>query len=166
MKSNEKLICIIVLILCAAFSGTTYYGYAYINDLRQQLQTLTNEYNDLAQDTTTMERRKQEFEKAFTQLDILKVGVGGNVDFYSEAQKAISRGGARVLANSPNPLKGGRRSMSMTFTGDYYAIMKALAEIRGLPNVVRVVSLNLASIDPKDVNSEIKAEVVLEALAN
>ena len=165
MNRNAILICFIVVILCAVFSATTYYGYNYTEGLKEELDTLTKEYNGLNSETSLMVQRKQAFVDAFKELDKLKVGIGENVDFYSEAQLAIRRGGSNVLSNSPNPSKGGRRSMKMTFTGDYYSIMRALAELRGLPNVVRVVTLNLTSTN-RDiyVNSELKADIVLEAL--
>ena len=165
MNRNALLICFFVVILCAIFSGTTYYGFNYTEELKENLESITEEYNGLNIETTLMVQRKQVFVDAFKELDKLKVGIGENVDFYSEAQLAIRRGGANVLSNSPNPPKGGRRTMKMIFTGDYYAIMRALAELRGLPNVVRVVTLNLTSTN-RDiyVNSEIKADILLEAL--
>ena len=166
MNRKAQAICFFVLLLCAAFSATTFYGYNYMTGLKDELESLTKEYNGLNNETSMMLQRKQAFNKAFEELDKLKVGVGENVDFYSEAQQAIRRGGSRVLSNSPNPPKGGRISMRMSFTGDYYSIMKALAELRGLPNVVRVVTLNLASTQPDIyVNSEIKADIMLEALS-
>jgi len=166
MNRNARIICVFVLLLITAFSATTYYGYDYMTGLKDKLESLTIEYNGLYNETSVMGLRKQVFEDAFRELDKFKVGIGESVAFYSEAQQAIRRGGARVLSNSPNEPKGGRRSMKMSFSGDYYSIMKALAELRGLTNVVRVVTLNLASTNPDvHVNSEIKADVLLEALS-
>jgi hypothetical protein len=137
-----------------------------ITELKTEYETLTDEYNGLNSQTTMMVQRKQAFINAFNELDKLKVGVGENVDFYDEAQQAIRRGGARVLSSTPNAPRDGRISMKMTFMGDYYMIIKAFAQLRGLPNVVRVVNLSLSSTNPDtSVNSEIKADVLLEALA-
>jgi hypothetical protein len=146
--------------------ASIYFAHKEIAKLKVELETLTDEYNGLNKETTMMVQRKQAFINAFNELDKLKVGVGENVDFYYEAQQAIHRGGARALSNTPNAPKDGRISMKMTFIGDYYSIIRAFAELRGLPNVVRVVNLSLASTNPDtSVNSEIKADVVIEALA-
>jgi hypothetical protein len=156
-----------VLLLCIIVISLVYWGSGKINDLKTELETLTIEHNALNNETDMMIQRKQAFLNAFSELEKLKVGVGANVDFYSEAQQAIRRGGARVLSNAPNPPRDGRISMRMTFTGDYYAIIRAFAELRGLPNVVRVVTVNLASTNPDtSVISEMRAEVLLEAVSN
>ena len=168
MKGNAQLICYVVLLLCAAFSGTTYYGYTWIGELKENLETLTNEYNELNKETSMMNEKVKAFKKAFEELDKLKVGVGENVDFYSEAQQAINRGGAKVLSNVPNLAKDGRISMKMSFTGDYYSLMKAFAELRGLPNVVRVVTMDVGHFGTAApdiyINNELKADVLVEAL--
>ena len=166
MNRNANIICLIIFVLCAGFSATTYYGRNYVSGLKSDLQSLTNQFNALSRETTMMVERRQAYINAFNELDKLKVGIGENVDFYSEAQQAIRRGGARVLSNAPNPPRDGRISMRMSFSGDYYSIIRALAELRGLPNVVRVVTLNLASTN-RDIsmNSEIRADIMLEALS-
>jgi hypothetical protein len=164
--SRAGMICGFVFLLCVAFCATIYFGYNKITVLKEELESLTDEYNGLNRETTMMVQRKQAYISAFNELDKLKVGVGQNVDFYSEAQQAILRGGARVLSNSPNAPKDGRISMKMSFIGDYYSIIKAFAELRRLPNIVRVVTLNLASTNPDtSVVSEVKADVLLEALS-
>ena len=165
--NRVQIICFVVVLLCAACGGATYFGYSHMAELKSSLESLTYEYNGLNQETTTMVQRRVVFQRAFDELARLRVGVGENVDFYSETQQAIHRGGARVLANAPNPPRDGRISMRMTFIGDYYAIMRALAELRELPNVVRVISLNLASTNPDDIftNSDIRADIMLEALS-
>lgn len=163
---NVQLICFFVILLCAVLCTSIYLGHKRIAELKIEYESLTYEYNGLNTETTNMVQRKQAFINAFSELDKLKIGVGENVDFYDEAQQAISRGKARVLSNSPNPPKDGRISMKMSFLGDYYSIIKAFAELRGLPNVVRVTSVSMSTTDPDtSVNSEIKADVVLETLA-
>lgn len=166
MSNRANLICLIIILLCAALCASLYFGDKILEELKVDYKNLTNEYNSLDKETTDMTQRIKAFNDAFSELDKLKVGVGENVDFYDEAQLAISRGGARVLSNSPNAPRDGRISMKMSFIGDYYSIIKAFAELRGLPNVVRVISVSMSSTNPDtSVNSEIKADVVLEALA-
>ena len=163
---NTQLICFIVLLLCAASSASIYFGQKKITDLKIQYELLTDEYNGLNSETKMMELRKQAYIDAFKELTKFKIDSSANVDFYSEAQQAIRRGGANVLSNAPNPPRDGRISMRMTFSGDYYSIIRAFAEIRGLPIVVRVVSVNMASTNnDTSVNSEIQTDVVLETLA-
>jgi len=163
MNRNANFICFFVIVLCAAFCGVIYLGNEHMSKLKEELESLTNEYNGLQEETNMMVQRRRAYVNAFNELDKLKVGIGENVDFYSEAQQAIRKGGARVLSNSPNPPRGGRISMRMSFIGDYYSVMKALAELRGLPNVVRVVSLTLKA--PNISSNEINADVLLEALS-
>jgi len=166
MSRNVNIICFLVFTFCATLIGAIYYGNEQIEELKVQLENLTRDYNGLNNETQMMEQRKRVYITAFNELDKLRVGVGENVDFYSEAQQAIRRGGARVLSNSPNPIKDGRISMKMSFIGDYYSIIRAFAELRGLPNVVRVVTVSLASTNPDtSVISEMTAEVLLEALS-
>ena len=166
MSRNVNIICFLVLLFCITIASSIYYAQRTITELKIDFENLTFEYNGLSSETTMMAQRKQAFKEAFTELEKLKVGVGENVDFYYEVQQAIHRGGARALSNAPNPPRDGRISMRMSFVGDYYAIITAFAELRGLPNVVRVVTMSLSPTNPdRSVNSEIKADVLLEAIA-
>ena len=165
-SSNTKLICFFVLLICAACSASVYYGDKKITELKIQYELLTDEYNGLSNETKIMVLRRQVYIDAFKELTKFKIDSSANVDFYSEAQQAIRRGGANVLSNTPNPPRDGRISMRMTFSGDYYSIVKAFAELRGLPIVVRVVSVNMSSTNENtSVNSEIKTDVLIETLA-
>ncbi|MCL2146757.1 MAG: hypothetical protein FWH52_03015 [Synergistaceae bacterium] len=166
MSRNVNFICFLVVLLCLLVAASIFYAQTTIDKLKIEYENLTIAYNNLSDETTKMEQRKQAFINAFTELEKLKVGVGENVDFYYEVQQAIHRGGARALSNAPNPPKDGKISMRMSFVGDYYSIITAFAELRGLPNVVRVVTMNLSPTNPdRSVNSEIRADVLLEAIA-
>ena len=166
MNRNVTLICFLVVLFCATVAGSIFFVQKTITELKIDYENRTSEYNGLSNETTIMEQRKQAFIAAFNELDKLKVGVGENVDFYHEVQQAIHRGGARALKNAPNQPKDGRISMKMSFIGDYYSIIKAFAELRGLPNVVRVVNMGLTPTNTdRSVNSEIMVDVLLEAIA-
>jgi hypothetical protein len=164
---NVMFICFFILLICAGLSASVFFGQKKLAELKIEYESLTKTHNKLDVTTTNMNAKKQVFENTFEVLkERLKVGVGENVDFYDEAQQAIRRGGARVLSSTPNPPKDGRISMKMSFIGDYYTLIKAFAQLRELPNVVRVVNVSLSSpIQDTSVNSEIKADVLLEALA-
>ena len=163
---SVQLICMFIVLLCVALCASLYFGYYKIKELRLNYANLTKEYNGLSKRTTDMGMRKRAFTNAFNDLDKLKVGVGVNVDFFDETQKAITRGGAIVQSSSANAPKDNRISMKMSFIGDYYAIIRSFAELRGLTNVVRVVSVNMSATN-KDtsVNSQIRADVLLEAMS-
>lgn len=159
----RKYIPVFVILLIAALVGGTYYMNDRLSQLREQKESLSSQIAVLQSDTDSLLARKQVYTEAFAELERLRVGdgeAGTGLDFYSEAQRAIRRGGSRIISNSPQAPAGGVIKMGMSFTGDYYSALRSLAELRALRNAVRVVSLQLSPVQPV---GDVQLNITLEA---
>lgn len=141
-----------------------YYFQNRIVELREHQASLSTRLSDLEQETDLLLARRQAYTAAFNELDRLNIGgeIGGasGIDFYSEAQEAIKKGGSRIISNSPGRPAGGKITMGVSLTGDYYAILRSLSELRALRSAIRVVSMTLVPSQPA---GDVKVDVMLEA---
>lgn len=156
---------LIIVFICIISSYSAYYLHEELKVLRTQSDELKIRQHALRQDTDLLMLRKQIYANAFRELDALQIGkitsAGSGIDFYSEAQVAIRKGGAQIISNSPNKAADGKMTMGMSFSGNYYDVMRSLAELRSLRNAVRVTTMTLTP--NATLPGNVRLDVVLES---
>lgn len=164
MNRKPFVIAFAVILLCAGLTYTAYYFQEKVTLLREEQAQLTQRVSALERETDMLLARRQVYVAAFSELESMNIGGesggGSGVDFYSEAQQAVRRGGSTLISNSPGSSSGGRIKMRMTFSGDYYSTLRSLAELRSLRDAIRVVSMALVPTQP---SGEVRIDAEIEA---
>lgn len=115
---------------------------------KAESRALRTESMTLETETKEQVRQIEVFKKAITVLEGYQLGIPENeVDFYAWVQQELAKNG--IKSNSVKPAKGGqgRSAVQVDFEGPYYSFVRTLADWRNLKVAIRLVSMNLTSIN-------------------
>lgn len=163
---NKKLYTksILVILFFAGLFGAVYFLEKTAVSYLDEHARLHARFDELEAETDLLLAQKVLYSAAFKKIEGIDLFFeeGSRIDFYSEAQSAIQRGGSSIISNTPTSVAGGKINMGMNFTGDYYSALRSLAEMRTLNGVIRIASMNLVTVPPA---GNVKIDAVLESHA-
>lgn len=149
----------IVMLFCSAL----YYG---VFVLRERLEVIKLEHAAVFERTKTLEAeliqnltQRNAYSASLAKLS--KLPDWNQFEFYSSVQQAVERSGASIfstLSMNVREKNSHKTMMEISFTGDYYDILKALSALKNIPDMAILSSL---SIIPEKIG--VKAKALLEA---
>lgn len=167
MNDNKiTILGLIFFLFCAALIGGVYYINGQLTVAQEQYDELAQREANLMQTTQYLMDQKALYMSAFNVLDQYQIGVASSdLAFYAEVQQAAQARMVTIITTRQQGIsKEGVGSIALTLKGDYYSLMRVLADWRRLPITVRVSSMNIKSSRTPETQGEVEADVTLEAI--